>query len=162
MSYLVQMDGRQLGPYTIQQLQRIPRFTLQTPLRPSAGADWKPAFQVLDLKAYFARAPRANSFNQAIARNELQAAISARRAPAPRGRWTESLRALVRNLIFAMCLIGIGTLARVLSAKPWHPHPAPISQLAKTYAHQSLQHLIARLSAWDRRFLAVESALPAS
>ncbi len=64
--YRVNMDGQVVGPYPLHNLRRLPGFTLQTPVQLEGTNEWNPAFQVLDLKAYFAN-PVRTSFEQTAA-----------------------------------------------------------------------------------------------
>lgn len=52
--YWVEINGETKGPLSEQGLRRLRGFTLQTPIRRSPQGPALPAFQVIDLQAYFA------------------------------------------------------------------------------------------------------------
>lgn len=53
MTYYVRINEKEVGPFTAEGLRRIRGFVLQTPTRRTGTATWGPAYQIVDLSAYF-------------------------------------------------------------------------------------------------------------
>jgi hypothetical protein len=151
-TYYLQFDGQEYGPYTTQQLQRLPRFTLGTPVRDAAGGSWRPAFQVLDLKAYFSRTPPATSYEKAAAMGGIQAALGSRAKSKRSFRPFRFIGGLMKALLVPAAFLGIVFVARSASEKPL-PIDLKIPKISvKAHAHQAIQTAIKRLTDLDRRY----------
>jgi hypothetical protein len=51
--YFVKLGGKTQGPVPVNALRKLAGFTLQTPVQLQGSETWSPAFQAIDLKAYF-------------------------------------------------------------------------------------------------------------
>src|SRR5262245_23536579 len=77
--YFIKLPGTPEGPYPIDELRQIPGFTLRVTLRKSPDEEWKPAFKVLDLKAYFVTTTKNISWSNAVKQAKNEAARRTRR-----------------------------------------------------------------------------------
>jgi len=69
------MGDQVTGPHRVQDLQRLPGFTLNTLVRKSESSDWQQAYMSIDLPLYFSRPERAKSIASAVARTAISQAL---------------------------------------------------------------------------------------
>jgi len=155
--YYVKMGGQPQGPYTIDKLRRVPGFTLQSPLCLTPNGEWKPAFTVVDLKAYLATPTKSNTWDQAMARAEQERVRQARKA-----KWSFRKQKIARffpRLVFGtlgLSLIvaaGFAVSTNQIQPKLW-------KERLTVLAHEKTQWSIHNLQALDARYF-VPKPLPA-
>ena len=101
-SFYVRIEGEESGPYPTQALRKVPRFTLQTPLREIGSAEWKPAFLVIDLPTYFADSTPRDPAAVAAARAQIDEILSFY----PRARRSTTRRGTGRIFFWALPCLG--------------------------------------------------------
>ena len=59
--YFVRISDQVSGPFAVTELHKVPGFVLATPVCAEGSKTWAPAFEVIDLKAYFTRQKSAET-----------------------------------------------------------------------------------------------------
>lgn len=75
--FYARIRGVENGPFRVPMLRKIPGFTLQTEVRLDGTDKWNPAFEVIDLKAYFWTAPPPASLGTPFEKSGLHAMLNA-------------------------------------------------------------------------------------
>ena len=155
--YYVLLRGQSTGPYRADELRRVPSFTLQTPSRLTPTSEWKPAFTVLDLKAYFGNDTRPNGWEQSAARALAERVKQLRREHwlAFRRRAARFLRRVVYLSLSVLLVTAAGDTLRLgmFQTNAWKERLA-------LKAHQNLQWTIRTLQNMDSRYFPVAAPPP--
>jgi len=149
--YYILHNGQPKGPYRIDELRKIPGFTLQTQMRVNPMEAWKPAFTVIDLKTYVGQAPSRKDADHILAEARRRTAANAHKA------W---MRAAGQHLqrFFRQLLVSI-SVASIGSAGVYTLYVGTVQRnLWRTtvlhQGHRGLQGMIGWLTHMDQRYFA--------
>jgi hypothetical protein len=123
-SYVIRLRGKEYGPYSAPMLRRVPGFVLQTPTRKINSSTWLPAFQVIDLSAYFSDKGTETTMKQVVAATHVRNVIASPRYEEEEPSGTGKFIKFLIGAILVGCLFVIGAmLFQVQTFSQWHSSP---------------------------------------
>jgi hypothetical protein len=75
--YYARIRGEVNGPFRVQALRKVPGFTLQTLVCAEGLEQWTPAYETIDLKAYFWTATPGSTYPTPFDKSGLHDLLSA-------------------------------------------------------------------------------------
>jgi hypothetical protein len=134
------LDGQILGPFSTEDLRKLPGFMLQTPVRPVGSEEWSPAFTLINLKSYLdapLQKPPMPAFTGLV--NEPYYGPTATTTPSRSPRW-------IKRFFSIVMLIGLGWMAVQTSRLDWRSEltnrPLAMQGYLKRQGHRVVTHLI--------------------
>ncbi len=118
----VLLQSSVVGPLDIKHLRRYPGFMLSTPVCLEGESGWKPAYQVVDLKAYFDSTPVRRSGDH-VEVNDFPLSASSKKTnhvKKPRYFWKLCLLMIVGMMGWGVLTFNHADLPRALSELNWH------------------------------------------
>lgn len=157
--YYMLSGGHACGPYRLEELRRLPGFTLQTPLRISPSHDWKPAFSVIDIRAYFGSGPTPQQARDAILSATQEA--SKKKRSLIKQRLLYGLKVIWQTVL--IMIIGIALIGGALfTRQQYQLHGVEWRRSAAPTVHWLVQQSVRTLWKIDKFFAsAVTAPVPA-